>query len=278
MLYIQTSINNIVVVNIEYTSNELYYDFRLQNNLNILFDMSTKNWNAFRLKYQKNIEKAISWANIITKFNYDWRYISLNLKKISKIYLRLHYDYIIFDTFNKKLSQQRVDFFIISNKINALVYWLKVLLVMIIHSIIFIAQLKFYFIDNDLYKRSCFNDENFFSMITKNDYDSTSHYEIENLIKKRISREKLQYLIKWQNYKSIYNVWYNIDDLNVTQKLINIYEEMITTRLNFSTRTRCMRMFFDLNDTMIFKDFDRNTWHLLMKIFTNNHNDESIFF
>ena len=38
------------------------------------------------------------------------------------MYLRLHHDYTISNIINKKLSQQRVDFFIILNKINNLVY------------------------------------------------------------------------------------------------------------------------------------------------------------
>ena len=58
--YVQANINNIVVTIIEYTSNELYYEFCLQNNLRLLTNMSIENWNVLRLKYRENIEKTIA--------------------------------------------------------------------------------------------------------------------------------------------------------------------------------------------------------------------------
>ena len=66
---------------------------------------------------------------------------------------------------------------------------------MIIYLVIFVAQLKFLFIDSNFYQRSRFDDENFSSIITKNN-DSISHYEIKRLFDRRISRDKIQYFVK----------------------------------------------------------------------------------
>ena len=135
---------------------------------------------------------------------------------------------------------------------------------MIIHFVVFVIQLKLLFVDSNFYKRSRFDDENFLSMITKNN-NSISHYEIKRLLDRRTSRDKIQYFVKWKKYESIHNVWYNLDDLVATQKLIDNYEKTTTTRSNLSTKTRRTKMFIDLNDTMIFKKFNRNTWDIDIK-------------
>ena len=275
LLYVQTSINNIVVTIIEYTSNELYYEFRLQNNLKLLTNMSIENWNVLRLKYRENIEKTIAWINIIIKFNYDRRYIFLNLIKNFKTYLRLHYDYTISSIINKKLSQQRVDFFIILNKIDNLIYRLNLSSIIIIYLVVFVTQLKFLFVDSNFYRRSRFDDENFSSMITKNN-DSIFYYEIERLLDRRISRDKIQYFVKWKKYESIYNVWYNNDDFVNIQKLIDNYEKIVANKFELSTRTRRMKMLFDSNDdAMIIKKLDRYTWK--WKIFITTMRISSFF-
>ena len=183
----------------------------------------------------------------------------MNLKKNFKMYLRLYHDYTISSIINKKLSQQRVDFFIILNKIDNLVYRLDFSSIMIIYLVVFVAQLKFLFVNSNFYKRSRFNDENFWSIITKNDDDFASYYEIKNLLNKKMSREKTQYLVKWKKYESIHNVWYNNNDFVDAQNLIDNYEKIVANRSKLSTRTRCVRMFFDSN-TIMFKKFDQNDW------------------
>ena len=212
------------------------------------------------MKYRENVEKTIAWINIIIKFNYDWRHIFLNLKKDFKTYLRLYHDYTKSSIINKKLSQQRVDFFIILNKIDNLIYRLNLSSIMIIYLVVFVAQLEFLFVDSNFYRRSRFDDENFSSMITKNN-DSISHYEIKRLLDRRISRDKIQYFVKWKKYESIHNVWYNNDDFVDAQKLIDNYEKIVTNKFELSTRARRMRMFFDSNDdAIIIKKLDRHIW------------------
>ena len=138
---------------------------------------------------------------MIIKFNYDKRHISLNLKKNFKMYLRLYYDYTISNIINKKLLQQRVNFFIFLNKINNLVYRLDFSSIIIIYLVVFVAQLKSLFVNSNFYERSRFDDENFSSIITKNDDDFALHYEIENLLNKKMSRDKTQYFVKWKKIR-----------------------------------------------------------------------------
>ena len=130
---------------------------------------------------------------------------------------------------------------------------------MFIHFVIFVAQLEFLFIDVDFYQRLKFDDENFSSIIMKNN-DSTFYYEIERLFNRRISNDKIQYFIKWKKYESTYNVWYNNDNFVDVQNLIDDYEKFVVDWLRLLTRARRIKMFFDSNDILIFKKFDKNTW------------------
>ena len=52
----------------------------------------------------------------------------------------------------------------------------------------------------------------------------TNIFEIETLLEKQVFRSKTQYLIKWKNCDNEHNVWYDVDDLKNTMKLIEEYE------------------------------------------------------
>ena len=205
LFYIQVEINNIIFVAIDYTFNEICYDFRVKNNLSLIANMSLENWLKFRLQYKKNAKKTIAWINIIVKSYYDKKHQFINLKKKSQIYFNFHYEYIIFELKNKKLFSQRIKSFKVLQKIDALTYRLKFSSIIIIHFVIFVSQLKFVSKNRDSFHKSRF-DQNYFSSITmKNENNSAFHYEIKKLMNKRISREKTQYLIKWFEYESANN-------------------------------------------------------------------------
>ena len=61
---------------------------------------------------------------------------------------------------------------------------------MFIHFVIFVVQLELLFVDVDFYRRSRFDDENFSSIIIKNN-NSTFYYEIERLLDRRTFRDKV---------------------------------------------------------------------------------------
>ena len=92
-----------------------------------------------------------------------------------------------------------------------------------IHLIVFISQLKSITLKSNLYKR-IFNVD---SSSVSNNYESisTSSYEIERLLDKRITRKKSYYFVKWKKYDHQHNVWYAIDNLQNATNLIAKYEK-----------------------------------------------------
>ena len=162
------------------------------------------------------------------KLRYDAKHIELKLVVDDYVYLCFYNDYIISNLTNQKLHQQRVNSFKILKKIDTLIYRLKLPLVMKIHSVIFIAQLKSSSSsDADLYRRSRSNQKNSSSIQIENDSESKNSvkfYEIEILLNKRISTiDRVIYLIKWKNYDSQNNVWYSFHALKNFMNLMNKY-------------------------------------------------------
>ena len=62
------------------------------------------------------------------------------------------------------------------------------------------------------------------SIEEENSHSEASHYEIKWLLDKRVSRNQLQYLVKWLNYDNEHNVWYFLRALNNVDELITKYE------------------------------------------------------
>ena len=64
---------------------------------------------------------------------YDKSYIALKLTRDNITYLRLHHEYEISNLVNRKLYYQRIDLFKIFEKIESLVYYLKLSLIIKIY-------------------------------------------------------------------------------------------------------------------------------------------------
>ena len=160
----------------------------------MLVDLVSENYNHLRQIKRENVEAVMTFANAINKSCYDQAHRVMKLTSEFLIYLRFHQDYTILDLFNKKLFNQRVDSFKILKAIdNNQIYRLQLLLIMRIHSMIFITQLKSVTSDSDSYDKKI---SDLFSMI--NEYVDTNafSYEIERLLNKRVIRNKSYYLIK----------------------------------------------------------------------------------
>ena len=88
------------------------------------------------------------------------------------------------------------------------------------------------------------SDEEESSSITDEDSDDLSRlYFIEQLLNKRISKSRTQYLIKWSSYDSIYNVWYNNDDLSDVEKLMKEFEQQLSNRSELFKKVWKIRQF-----------------------------------
>ena len=146
------SLNNVVNAIIDYAFNELVYEFRVNDTFNLLKDLSTKNYDRLRQIKRDSTKEIIVFVNVMHKLRYDFAHKNVKLTINDYAFLRLHVDYIICELSNKKFNQQRVDFFKILKKIDILIYRLKLSLVMQIHFVVFITQLKLVStFDNDSY-------------------------------------------------------------------------------------------------------------------------------
>ena len=123
----------------------------------MLFNLFLKNFNRLRQIKRKKIEFVMIFVNIISKARYDLHYKFINnvFKFNFIIYFRFHQNYTISNLINKKLSNQKVDFFKILKSIDKFkqTYRLKLSLIMKIYSIIFIAQLKSIILKLNLYNK-----------------------------------------------------------------------------------------------------------------------------
>ena len=94
------------------------------------------------------------------------------------------------------------------------------------------------------YLKSVSNKNNFFEkqfhesdsvILDENNFndsdDSESFYEIKKLLVKKTQivweKKKIKYLIKWFNWKSEHDQWYNINKLQKAKKLIENYKKKI---------------------------------------------------
>ena len=70
----------------------------------LILDVSKEVFNKLRLVKKKQANDVIIFASIIIKARYDLKYLTLNLKKSNKVFLKLYYKYIILKLINRKLS------------------------------------------------------------------------------------------------------------------------------------------------------------------------------
>ena len=80
-------------------------------------------------------------------------------------------------------------------------------------------------------------------MTDENNDDLNHSYIIEQLLNKRISKSRTQYLIKWLNYNSVHNVWYNNNDLNDAENLMKEFKQKLNNHSKLFRRVRKTRQF-----------------------------------
>ena len=224
--FLQVENNNVVHVTIEYSSNELIYEFKINDTLNMLTDLSFENYSQLRQIKRDDVDVAMTFVSAFSKARYDEIHRTMKFKIDDKVYLRLHHDYTIFDLFNHKLTKQRMKSFSIIEKIDNLVFRLQLFFVMKIHSVVSIAQLESATSNLDSYDR--FVDRNSSSVQKKQStalIKQTSLYEIERLLNRRITfTDRISYLVKWKDYDSKHNVWYSLHALDTFKNLVDVYD------------------------------------------------------
>ena len=141
--YLQAESNNVKQFTIDYASNELMYDFKINDFVSMLADLLSKNYDKLRQIKFENVEVAMIFASAISKKRYDNKHKTLDsmIKSKFMMYLRLHQSYTIVDLSNKKLFNQRVDSFKIIEAVDKFrqIWRLKLFFIMKIYSVIFIT-------------------------------------------------------------------------------------------------------------------------------------------
>jgi hypothetical protein len=169
---------------------------------------------------------------MVNKVHYDRRHSLLFLKVDEWVLLRLHHDYFISSAKNmtKKVSTQYVESFKVMQRVERLIYRLDISLNWKIHSMFFVAQLKLASNSaNDSYNRLR-------SINSSSMTNSQDQYEIKRILNKRIVRRDIEYftkyLIRWLEYDSEWDRWYNVKNLANVKKFITNYEKKLFNNFN----------------------------------------------
>jgi hypothetical protein len=225
----QSVFNNTRSATIEKISNELLYE--ITSNLSL--DISSSNKIVVNhTQLRKEVQNVIDWIQMINKIHYDRRHSSLFLKMSEWVLLRLHHEYFISESKDiiKKIFTQYVRFFKIVQRIERLIYRLNVSSDWKIHSVFIVAQLKSASDSTkDSFNRSRSTHS---SPIT----DTQNEYEIERILNKRtVKRDHdyfIEYLIRWLDYESEWDRWYNVKNLANAKNLIVDYEKKLFNSFN----------------------------------------------
>lgn len=211
MPYIQATVNNSPNSTTGLAPNEIYYGFRVKNPTSILLANNSVSRDAeafskLRLAKREEADNAMAFAAIFMKARYDSKHLTLSLKEGDEVHLKLHHGYSIPDLANRKLSQQRVGPFKVLAKVGHLAYRLQLPPVMRIHPVISVAQLKPTATTvaggaSDPYKRRVNTEP---PLVTNKEQGDDT--EVERILKKRITRGKPEYLLRWKNWGNEHNV------------------------------------------------------------------------
>ena len=225
---IQRNINNSIVIVTDKTSNEISYEFTLTQIFDLLKSFEESSLSLSQMTRQEAVD-ALIFAQMNFKFYYDRKHQSTSLVVDDWAQIRFHknYDISSIAVLNNKLNQQYIALFRVTKKIDRLAYRLNILREWIIHSIFSIAQLKSCSDSiNDLFRRHRFTQSNF--VFVEENTDLIKSFELKRIINKRmIVRREVEYLIKWKDYESEYDVWRNLSKLSDVMNLIQRYENSI---------------------------------------------------
>ena len=178
--------------------------------------------------HQQEAQNSIAWANFVMKNHYDKYHILLLLNFKNLVILKLHHEYHISDVKNKKLFIQQVDCFFVKWQVSSLAYELKLSANMKIHSVMSVINLESVSSEKDLYNWS-YNDHLSFMKEDCDIDDEWKSFYIEKLLDYHLchyehDKQIIKYLIKWTDYKSEFNEWYEKNLLDNVIKLILEYE------------------------------------------------------
>ena len=232
----QKEFNNTSTV-VEQSSNEICYDFTSLIDSTLIRNTSiSQETDVISRIIREQVKDNIAHEQMLTKYYYDNKHESIQFEINDWVLLRFHKSYTISSvkTLDSKLSSQYIEFFQIIERINNLIYKLKISTNWRVHFVFFVTQLKFVeSLMNDFFKRIMLSSN---SVFVKDDTENVKFFEIKKIIitKMNRSREK-KFLIRWLRYESEHDSWKNISKMKNVRNFVNEFEQ---THMSFNFRRR----------------------------------------
>jgi hypothetical protein len=144
-------------INIDQFSNEIFINFNLNKFFKIVSDPEHEYYDLeIKQKfYQQKISDVIIYAQLHIKFRYDKSHKPFLLNISDTAFLNLHQSYRISGIHNRKLAQQRIEFFRMIYRVSPLIYEFE--FPNNIYSVISVTYLESVSKDSDFYNHS-YND------------------------------------------------------------------------------------------------------------------------
>ena len=199
------------------------------------------------LRHFETLSVLINW---LIKPSADYLFFS---------YLRQTTSISLTKKLEKKFTQQYANYFTVLKQVDHFAYELDLSQSWEIHSVINVVYLESVSKNDDLFDRH--SDKSDLIIIKQNsinENDPALSYQIEWLLDKRFTttfrdKIKIEYLVRWLDYWSEDDVWYNIKNLNKAKKLIANYEKMT----DCSNSSSDLMSQSDLTSQLITQDWDR---------------------
>ena len=261
MFRIQRILNNIII-NIDKTLNEIFYDFTLFHSENLLskffvdviLTLSSTVFRSTQRVIRNEIIDVIAFAQMHAKYYYDKNHISVFMKIDDWALFQLHKDYKISVTvrLDKKYVQQYIDSFQVIERIEKLVYRLVFSINWRIYFVFIIVQLELCSsFGDDFYRRLKSAESN--SVFVEDDTDQIKFWKLNRLVNKRKFHREIEYFVRWKDWDSQHDVWKNLFELDNVMDLINDYEVDLTDKVfQFMIRNFELRKSFVIFDEKFF--------------------------
>ena len=101
LLFLSTVINNLTNASISFAPNELVYGFRVKDNLSLLYDLFTEDFNRIRIIKKEEVDDAIAFASAKNKIRYNTKYKDILLEVGNKAFFVLYRGYKVNGTYRK---------------------------------------------------------------------------------------------------------------------------------------------------------------------------------
>ncbi|RWA03570.1 hypothetical protein EKO27_g11536 [Xylaria grammica] len=208
---------------------EQLFGFKLPGALEALTDTQLesidieqfKDIRFFREHLRRDANLAMDFAAVQAKRYYDGKHRSIEFEVGDKVYLKLHSGYHLPGKPSRKYSQQMSGPFEVKRRVGTLAYELDLPPDYIIHPVISVAHLRPTPDGKDPFDRYIPPP----GPVEADQDGKGDLYEVEILLKHRITRGKMSYLVKWKGWGHQYNQWMAEGQLDGSQELIEEYWE-----------------------------------------------------